>query len=73
MRYVFDPDNWEWLITGNNARYIIEGFLINLEIAIIAMILSLFVGLALALLRLSATGSCRSWRGCGSTSSATCR
>ena len=53
MTYLFDPDNWEWLWTGNNARFILEGFLINLEIAIVAMIFALIVGLALALLRLS--------------------
>jgi His/Glu/Gln/Arg/opine family amino acid ABC transporter permease subunit len=53
MSYLFDPGNWEWLITGNNARFILEGFLINLEIAVIAMVFSLIVGLALALLRLS--------------------
>ena len=53
MNYLFDPGNWEWLITGNNARFILEGFLINLEIAVIAMVFSLIVGLALALLRLS--------------------
>ena len=53
MNYVFDPDNWEWLFTGNNARFILEGFLVNLEIAVISMILSLIAGLALALLRLS--------------------
>jgi putative glutamine transport system permease protein len=52
MTYIFDPGNWEWLFTGNNARFIFEGFLINLEIAIIAMLFSLLVGLALALLRL---------------------
>jgi His/Glu/Gln/Arg/opine family amino acid ABC transporter permease subunit len=53
MNYVFDPDNWEWLITGNNARFILEGLAVNLEIAIIAMVLSLIVGLALALMRLA--------------------
>jgi His/Glu/Gln/Arg/opine family amino acid ABC transporter permease subunit len=53
MSYLFDPDNWEWLITGNNFRFILEGFAINLEIAIISMILSLIVGLALALARLA--------------------
>jgi putative glutamine transport system permease protein len=53
MSYLFDPDNWEWLITGNNARYIFEGFLINLEIAFVSIILALILGLALALLRLS--------------------
>jgi His/Glu/Gln/Arg/opine family amino acid ABC transporter permease subunit len=53
MNYVFNPDNWEWLVTGNNARFIFEGFLVNLEIAVIAMVLSLIAGLALALARLS--------------------
>jgi hypothetical protein len=31
MTYVFDPDNWEWVVTGNNVRFILEGFLVNLE------------------------------------------
>jgi aspartate/glutamate/glutamine transport system permease protein len=53
MNYLFDPDNWEWLTTGNNVRFILEGFLINLEIALVSMILALILGLALALLRLS--------------------
>jgi len=53
MNYVFDPDNWEWLVTGNNFRFILEGLAVNLEIAVIAMVLSLICGLALALLRLS--------------------
>jgi len=53
MTYLFDPGNWEWLFTGNNARYILEGFLINLEIALIAMVFALIVGLLLALARLA--------------------
>ncbi len=53
MNYVFNPDNWEWVITGNNVRFILEGFAVNLEIAVIAMVLSLIAGLALALARLS--------------------
>ena len=53
MGYLFDPDNWEWLTTGNNLRFILEGFLVNLEIAIIAMVFSLIVGLLLALLSLA--------------------
>jgi His/Glu/Gln/Arg/opine family amino acid ABC transporter permease subunit len=53
MGYLFDPDNWEWLVTSNNARFLLEGFLVNLEIAAIAMLFSLIVGLALALARLS--------------------
>ena len=53
MGYLVDPDNWEWLVTGNNVRFILEGFAINLAIALIAMALSLVLGLALALLRLA--------------------
>ena len=52
MGYLFDPDNWEWLTTGNNARFVFEGFLVNVQIALIAMVLSLVVGLVLALARL---------------------
>jgi His/Glu/Gln/Arg/opine family amino acid ABC transporter permease subunit len=53
MNYLFNPDNWEWVVTGNNVRFILEGFAVNLEIAVIAMVLSLILGLALALARLS--------------------
>jgi His/Glu/Gln/Arg/opine family amino acid ABC transporter permease subunit len=53
MGYVFDADNWEWLTTGNNLRFLLEGFLINLEIAVIAIVFSLIFGLLLALGRLS--------------------
>jgi aspartate/glutamate/glutamine transport system permease protein len=44
---------FEWLGAGNNLRFILEGFAINLEIAVVAIVLSLIAGLALALLRLS--------------------
>jgi len=53
MGYLFDPDNWEWVVTSNNVEFLLEGFLVNLQIAIIAMAFSLIVGLALALSRLS--------------------
>ena len=53
MTYLFDPDNWEWLWTGNNFRFLIEGFLVNLQIAAIAIVFSLIFGLMLALLRIS--------------------
>ncbi len=53
MGYLFDPDNWEWLFTSNNARFLFEGFLVNLEIALIAIVASLIVGLGLVLARLS--------------------
>jgi ABC-type amino acid transport system permease subunit len=53
MSYLFDSGNWEWLWTGNNFRFLIEGFLVNLEIAVIGMIFSLIFGLLLALMRIS--------------------
>jgi His/Glu/Gln/Arg/opine family amino acid ABC transporter permease subunit len=53
VNYLFDPGNWEWLITERNFRFILDGFVINLQIAVIAMVLSLIAGLALALARLA--------------------
>jgi len=53
MTYLFDPANWEWLVTGNNLRFLLEGFLVNLQIAVIAIVFSLIFGLLLALARLS--------------------
>jgi His/Glu/Gln/Arg/opine family amino acid ABC transporter permease subunit len=53
MSYLFDPSNWEWLTSGNNLRFLLEGFLVNLEIAAIAIVFSLIFGLLLALARLS--------------------
>jgi His/Glu/Gln/Arg/opine family amino acid ABC transporter permease subunit len=53
MGYLFDPANWEWVITGNNARFLFEGFLVNVQIALVSMALALILGLTLALLSLS--------------------
>jgi len=53
MSYLFDPDNWRWLFSGNNLRFLFTGFWINIQIALVAMVLSLAFGLVLALLRLS--------------------
>ena len=53
MSYLFDSGNWEWLWTGNNFRFLLEGFLVNLEIALIGMVFSLIFGLLLALMRIS--------------------
>ncbi|HJP65343.1 MAG TPA: amino acid ABC transporter permease [Actinomycetota bacterium] len=53
MDYLFDPDNWRWVTSGNNLSFLLRGFLVNLEIAAIAMVLSLAVGLLLALGRVS--------------------
>ena len=53
MGYLFDPDNWEWLVTSNNLEFLLEGFLVNVQIALIALVCSLALGLGLALARLS--------------------
>jgi His/Glu/Gln/Arg/opine family amino acid ABC transporter permease subunit len=53
VSYLFDPANWEWLFAGNNLRFLLQGFAINLQIAVLAMVLSLVCGLGLALLRVS--------------------
>jgi His/Glu/Gln/Arg/opine family amino acid ABC transporter permease subunit len=53
VEYLFNPDNWEWVWTGNNFRFLLEGFLINLEIAMIGIVFSLAFGLLLALMRIS--------------------
>ena len=53
MSYLFDSSNWEWVTTGNNMRFLLEGFAINLEIAAIAIVFSLIFGLLLALARIS--------------------
>jgi His/Glu/Gln/Arg/opine family amino acid ABC transporter permease subunit len=53
MGYLFDPDNWRWLFSGNNFWFLLSGFWINLQIALVAMVLSLTFGLGLALLRVS--------------------
>jgi aspartate/glutamate/glutamine transport system permease protein len=53
LYYFIDPDNWEWITAGSNFKFLVEGFLVNIELAIVAMILSLFFGLLLALSRVS--------------------
>lgn len=53
MEYLVSYDNWEWLWTGNNFRFLVEGLFVNLQIAVIAITFSLVFGLGLALLRLS--------------------
>jgi His/Glu/Gln/Arg/opine family amino acid ABC transporter permease subunit len=50
---LFDPENWRWLFAGNNLQFLLKGFWINIQIAAVAMILSLVLGLGLALLRVS--------------------
>ena len=51
--YLVDPSNWEWLFAGKNADFILKGFLVNIQIAVICMVLSMIFGLLLALGRIS--------------------
>ncbi|HYO60437.1 MAG TPA: amino acid ABC transporter permease [Actinomycetota bacterium] len=53
LLYAFRPSNWEWLFAGKNGEFILKGFLVNIEIAVICMILSMIFGLLLALGRIS--------------------
>ncbi|MDQ3986695.1 MAG: amino acid ABC transporter permease [Actinomycetota bacterium] len=53
LYYFFDPSNWEWVTAGKNFTFLLEGFLVNIEIALVAMALSLILGLFLALARIS--------------------
>ncbi|MCA1707971.1 MAG: amino acid ABC transporter permease, partial [Actinobacteria bacterium] len=53
MRFIFSPENWEWLFHGKNLTFLLEHFLRNVLIALVAMGLSLVLGLVLALLRLT--------------------
>lgn len=53
MDYLLSGENWEWLWTGNNFLFLLEGLAVNLQIALIAIIFSLIFGLGLALLRIS--------------------
>jgi His/Glu/Gln/Arg/opine family amino acid ABC transporter permease subunit len=53
VNYLVDPSKWEWVTSGNNLEFLLKAFLVNLEIAAIAMVFSLIFGLLLALTRLS--------------------
>lgn len=53
LYYFVDPANWKWVTAGNNLKFLAEGFLVNVEIALLCMALSLILGLGLALARLA--------------------
>ena len=54
--FLFAPERWEWLFSGRSFRFLLEGLAVNIEMAVIAMILSLIFGLLLALGRISKNG-----------------
>lgn len=51
--YFVDPDNWRWLFAGQNLWFLLKGFLVNLQIALLCMALSMVIGLGLALARIA--------------------
>jgi glutamate transport system permease protein len=53
MNHLFGPEHWGWIFEGRSLIFLLEGFAVTLEIALIAMALSLIVGLFLALGRIS--------------------
>ncbi len=53
LYYFIDPANWEWITAGRNLTFLLRGFLVNIQLAIVAMLLSLIFGLLLALGRVS--------------------
>ena len=55
FEFLFAPDRWEWLWSGNSFKFLLEGIAVNIEMAVIAMILSLIIGLFLSLGRISKT------------------
>ncbi|MDQ3955151.1 MAG: amino acid ABC transporter permease [Actinomycetota bacterium] len=53
FEFIFAPERWSWLFSGRFFVFLLEGFAVNLEIAVIAMLLSLAFGLLLALGRIA--------------------
>jgi His/Glu/Gln/Arg/opine family amino acid ABC transporter permease subunit len=53
MNYLLNPDNWAWISRDGNLRFLIEGFLVNLQIALVAGVLTIAFALLLALSRVS--------------------
>ena len=53
FEFLFDPERWKWLFSGRSFRFLLEGLAVNIEMAVVAMILSLIIGLLLALGRIS--------------------
>ena len=53
MNYLFGSEHWTWLFQWVNLKFLLNAFLVNIEIALIAMVLSLIFGLLLALGRVS--------------------
>ena len=53
LEFVFAPERWSWLFSGRFFVFLLEGLAVNLEMAAIAMVLSLIIGLLLSLGRIS--------------------
>ena len=53
FEFIFAPDRWEWITKSRGIVFLLEGLAVNLEMAVIAMVLSMILGLFLALGRIS--------------------
>jgi His/Glu/Gln/Arg/opine family amino acid ABC transporter permease subunit len=53
FEFLFAPERWAWLFHGRGFVFLLEGFAVNLEIALICITLSLIAGLFLALGRIA--------------------
>jgi His/Glu/Gln/Arg/opine family amino acid ABC transporter permease subunit len=53
MSYLFAPEHWSWLFSGRSFLFLLEGFAVTIEIALVSMFLAMIVGLVLALGRIS--------------------
>jgi len=52
MNYLFDPENYRWLLDLAAVRFLVLGFGINMAVAAMAGVLSVVLAAPLALLRL---------------------
>ncbi len=53
FEFLFAPERWSWLFSGRFFVFLLEGLAVNLEMAVISIVLSLVFGLLLALGRIS--------------------
>ena len=53
MDYLFAPDRWEWLWYEGSFKFLLDGLIVNIELALITMTLALIFGLLLALARIA--------------------
>jgi His/Glu/Gln/Arg/opine family amino acid ABC transporter permease subunit len=53
VSFIFGPENWEWVGNFDNLKLLLQGFMVNISVALVSMVLSLILGLLLTLARIS--------------------